>query len=129
MPLRANYARCSFQQQLGPSADSLDLPWAEYSGDSTAPVTFDIATDDPVEPYVEMQVYDVAEFSHEIRLNGTALSGFDIAPGEGWQYWMDTIDPTYMKQGENTLQFARDTTTDDAFVVGTATVHWKEPLD
>ena len=126
---RATYARCPVQQHLGPDADSLDVPWAEFSGDRSDPVPFSVPTADPVEPYVEMQVYDVAAFSHEILLNGTALTGFDIAPGDGWQYWMDTIDATYMNPGETTLQFARDTATDDAFVVGTATVHWKEPVD
>ncbi len=126
---RANYARCSVQQHLGPDAESLDVPWAEFSGDSSDPVSFTVPTADPVDPYVEMQVYDVAEFTHEIRVNGTPLSGFDIAPGEGWQYWMDTVDAADMVAGENTLQFARDTATDDAFVVGMATVHWKEPVD
>ena len=81
---RVNYARCSVQQHLGPDADSLDVPWAEFPGDSSDPVPVSVPTADPVEPYVEMQVYDVTAFSHEIRLNGTPLSGFDIAPGEGW---------------------------------------------
>lgn len=126
---RANYARCPFQQHLGPDRDSLDVPWAEFSGDSTDPASFTVPTAQPVDPYVEMQVYDVGEFTHEILLNGTTLSGFDIAPGDGWNYWMDTIDPAGMAEGENTLRFARDTATDDAFVVGTANVHWTEPVD
>ena len=129
MSHRANYARCSFQQHLGPSADSLDVTWADFSGDSTDQVTFTVPTDAPVEPYVEMQVYDVSEFSHEIRVNGTELTGFDIAPGEGWQHWMDTIADTQLQEGTNTLQFRRDRDTDDAFVVGTAVVHWKEPVE
>ena len=129
MTHRANYARCTFQQQLGPSADSLDVPWADFAGDSTDTITFEVPTDTPTEPYVEMQVYDVGEFSHEIRLNGDPLSGFDVAPGEGWQYWMDTIAATQFREGENTIQFRRDRDTDDAFVVGTAIVHWKEPVE
>ncbi|MBX0296083.1 DUF7383 domain-containing protein [Haloarcula nitratireducens] len=129
MSHRANYARCTFLQHLGPSEDSLDVPWAEFSGDSTDRVTFDVPTDAPSEPYVEMQVYDVSEFGHEIRLNGESLSGFDIAPGEGWNYWMDTISTDHLRLGENTLQFRRDVDTDDAFVVGTAIVHWKEPVE
>ena len=52
---------------------------------------FEVPAADPVDPYVEMQVYDVEAYSHERHLDGDPLSGFDIAPGEGWQYWMDTI--------------------------------------
>ena len=129
MSHRANYARCSFQQHLGPTADSLDVSWAEFSGNSTDRVSFAVSTDAPVEPYVEMQVYDVSEFSHEIRVNGTELTGFDIAPGEGWQYWMDTIADTQLRQGHNTIQFRRDRDTGDAFIVGTVVVHWKEPVE
>jgi len=129
MTHRANYARCPFQQLLGPSADSLEVPWAEFSGDRTDPIGFEVPTDDPVEPYIEMQVYDVDEFSHEIYLNDESLSGFDVAPGEGWQYWMDTISGPQLRGGENTIQFRRDPGTDDAFVVGMAIVHWKEPVE
>jgi hypothetical protein len=39
-----------------------------------------------------MQVYDVSEFSHEIRVTGAELSGFNVAPGEGWQYWKEPIE-------------------------------------
>ncbi|WP_254272630.1 DUF7383 domain-containing protein [Haloarcula marina] len=129
MTYRANYARCSFQQHLGPSADSLDVPWADFTGNVSDPVTFEIPTDAPAEPYIEMQVYDVDEFTHEIHLNDQSLSGFDIAPGDGWQYWMDTIGAEQLQSGENTLRFERDRDTDDAFVVGTAVVHWKEPVE
>lgn len=129
MPLRANYARCSFQQQLGPSADSLDLPWAEYAGDSTDPVTFDVPTDNPVEPYVEMQVYDVDSYGHDVLVNDEALSGFDIPKGEGWQFWMDTVVPDRLQSGENKIRFRRDTDSRDAFAVGSVVVHWKEPRE
>ncbi|GGO02157.1 MULTISPECIES: DUF7383 domain-containing protein [Haloarcula] len=129
MTRRANYARCTFQQHLGPDEDSLDVPWAEFSGDSTDPVTFEVPTDVPAEPYVEMQVYDVDAFTHEICLNDEPLSGFDIAPGSGWQYWMDTVGADQLHAGANTLQFERDRDSDDAFVVGTAIVHWKEPAE
>lgn len=127
MSHRANYALCQFQQHLGPSADSLDVPWAEYSGDATDPATFEVPTADPTDPYVQMQVFDVGDFDHEIAVNGDPLSGFDIAPGEGWQLWMDTIRPDRLHAGENTLKFRRNADSDDAFVVGSVTVHWKRP--
>jgi hypothetical protein len=129
MSRRANYALCQFQQHLGPSADSLDVPWAEYTGDSTDPVSFDLPTSSPADPYVQMQVFEVEDFDHEIAVNGEPLSGFDIAPGKGWQLWMDTIAPERLHLGENTIQFRRDIDSKDAFVVGTVTVHWTEPIE
>ena len=75
-----------------------------------------------------MQVFDVEDFNHEIVVNGEPLSGFDIAPGEGWQLWMDTIAPEQLHLGENTIQFRRNTDSADAFVVGSVTVHWTEPV-
>ncbi|MBV0902069.1 DUF7383 domain-containing protein [Haloarcula salina] len=129
MSRRATYALCQFQQHLGPSADSLDVPWAEYSGDATDPATFEVPTSRPTDPYVQMQVFDVADFDHEIVVNGEPLTGFDIAPGEGWQLWMDTISPDQLHAGENTLTFRRNADSDDAFVVGAVTVHWKQPVE
>ncbi len=61
MSRRANYALCEFQQHLGPAADSLDVPWAEYTGNSTDPVSFNIPTSSSADPYVEMQVFDVED--------------------------------------------------------------------
>lgn len=129
MSQQANYARLQFQQHLGPDPSSLDVPWADFAGDRTDRVSFAVPAEAPREPYVELQVYDVGAFTHEIQLNGTALSGFDIPPSEGWQYWMDTIGDGHLTSGENTLRLARDTETDDAFAVGTAIVHWKEPAE
>jgi len=126
---RANYAMVSLQEHLGPDREALDVPWATFSRDKTDVHTFEVPTDDPVEPYVQMQVYDVESYDHELLVNGTALSGFDMPAEHGWQYWMDTITDGRLREGENTLQFRRDTDTDDSFVVGTLTVNWKEPVD
>ncbi|MFC7026698.1 hypothetical protein ACFQJ5_02380 [Halomicroarcula sp. GCM10025324] len=128
MPHRANYARCTFQQHLGPTVDSLDVPWAEFTGDETDVRTFEVPTADPRDPYVEMQVFDVGDYGHEILVNGASLSGFDIATADRWQYWMDTLEADHLREGENTLQFRRNAAGDDAFVVGTAIVHWREPV-
>ncbi|MFC6863124.1 hypothetical protein ACFQGE_06570 [Halomicroarcula sp. GCM10025817] len=129
MPYRANYARCAFQQHLGPSADSLDVPWAEFTGDASDERIFEVPTADPRDAYVEMQVFDVGDYGHDILVNGAALSGFDIATGDRWQYWMDTLAVDHLREGENTLQFRRNTDGDDAFVVGTVIVNWREPVE
>jgi hypothetical protein len=129
MTRRANYALVNFMTQLGESAGDLDTPWAEFAGNQTAPQSFEVTTDDPTEAFVQLQAYDVGKFGHEIVVNGEPLSGFDIPPSPGWQAWMDSVTGASLTGGENTLQVRRDTATEDAFVIGTATVHWKEPAD
>ena len=119
----------SFQDHLGPDQDGLDVPWASFAGDETETQTFHVPTDEPIDSYVEMQVYDVGTYDHDLLINGDPLSGFDVPAGEGWQYWMDTVTATRLREGENEIQFRRDVDSDDSFVIGTATVHWREPLD
>ena len=126
---RANYALVSFQEHLGPDEEGLDVPWASFSGDKTDAHTFDVPTADPREAYVQMQVYDVGTYDHDVVINGDALSGFDVPAREGWQYWMDTVTAARLEDGQNTIRFRRNTDSDDSFVVGTVAVHWKEPVE
>jgi len=129
MTRRANYALVNFMELLAEEETDLDTPWAEFAGNRTDQHRFTVPTDDPTEGFVQLQAYDVAEFGHEILVNGQPLSGFDIPPSSGWQCWMDSITGAPLVNGENTVRVRRDDTTDDAFVIGTATVHWKEPVD
>ena len=126
---RANYALLSLQEHLGPDSDGLDVPWATFAGDKTDEHRFDVPTDEPRESFVQMQVYDVGTFDHDLLVNGEALSGFDVPTGDGWQYWMDTITAARLRKGANTIQFRRDAESTDNFVVGTVTVNWKEPVE
>jgi hypothetical protein len=41
---------------------------------------------------------------------------------------MDSVTGAALVEGTNTVRVRRDADTDDAFVIGTATVHWKEPV-
>lgn len=125
---RANYALVTVLEQFGPAADALDVPWADYAGDESSVYEF-VVPDDVTEAYVEVQAYDVGSFDHEIVLNGDPLTGFDLPPAEGWQYWMDAITETGLRGGENTLQIRRDTSSTDAFAVGNVVVNWKEPVE
>ena len=125
---RADYATVELQEHFGQNGESLSVPWAEFVGDEGEEHTFTVPTDDAVDPYLELQAYDVEEFGHEIRINGVALSGFDIPPADGWQHWMDTLSGVSLAEGENRIRIQRDTGTTDAFVVGVAVVHWREPV-
>ena len=125
---RANYALLPVLEQLGPS-EQRGLPWAEFAGNRSSALEFEVPTDDVVDPYVEVQAYDVGQYGHEILVNGDPLTGFDLPPGEGWQQWLDAITGASLAAGTNTIQIHRDTATDDAFAVGNLIVHWKEPVE
>jgi hypothetical protein len=125
---RANYTTVYVGAQLGPEGADLGLEWASDAGDATEPLPFEVPTADPRDAYVGLQAYDVGTYGHEIRVNGESLSGFDVPPNEGWQYWVDTVTGASLAEGDNELRIVRDADTRDAFAVGTITVHWKEPV-
>lgn len=124
---RANYALVEFGEHLGPDASALSVEWAEFVGNRTTEREFHVPTADPTDAYLQLQAYDVGTFDHDILVNGEPLSGFDVPPASGWQCWMDAVTGTDLVEGENTIQFRRDEGSRDSFVVGTVTVHWREP--
>lgn len=128
MRARANYATIYVGAELAPESRTLDLEWADDAGNRTDAHEFDVPTDDPRDAYVGIQAFDVDTYGHEVVVNGEPMSGFDIPPDDGWQYWVDTLTGTSLVEGVNTLEIARDRASRDAFAVGTVTVHWKEPV-
>ncbi len=126
MHTRANYTTVYVGAQLAPEKRKLNLDWADDAGDKTDEHEFTVSTPDPADALVGIQAFDVGEYGHEIVINGESLSGFDIPPNDGWQYWVDTITGARLQEGTNTLRIVRDTSTRDAFAVGTVTIHWKE---
>lgn len=124
-PPRATYATVYVGTELDPD-HRLDLEWATHAADETDRFEFEVVGADPHDAIVGVQAFDVGAYGHEIRVNGEALTGFDIPPNDGWQYWVDTVTGAELRQGTNTLQIARDTATDDAFAIGTVVVQWKE---
>jgi hypothetical protein len=119
----ANYATIYVGATLGPR--TLDLDWAADAGDATDDFEFEVQAADPIDAYVGLQAFDVGTYGHEIQVNGESLSGFDIPPNDGWQYWVDTLTGASLHEGTNQLCIVRDTASDDSFAVGTVTVHWK----
>jgi hypothetical protein len=126
---RANYALVDVEEHLGENRRELDIPWAEFVGDRSSKYTIEVPVDEPIDPYVGVQAFDVGEYGHEIYVNDEPLSGFDLPPAEGWQYWIDRITGAALEDGENTVSIGRDTETDDGFVIGTLDVHWKGPIN
>lgn len=125
----ANYALVYVGAHLGEDPAKLDVEWAEFVGDETADYEFEVPTPDATDAYIGLQVFDVGAYGHELVVNDEPLTGFDIPPGSGWQYWVDAITEGSLVQGVNTIRIARDAGSDDNFVVGTATIHWKEPIE
>jgi hypothetical protein len=126
---RANYAVVYVGAQLGPEGRSLGLDWAEQVGDETAVYEFEVPTDDTHEPFVGLQAFDVGSYGHEIEINGETLSGFDIPPSDGWQYWVDSLTGAALHEGTNTIRIRRDRDADDTFAIGTVRIHWKEAVE
>ena len=127
---RANYATVYVGSQLGPEGAELNLmDGATDAGDATDALEFEVPTDRPADAYIGIQAYEVGEYGHQIEINESALSGFDIPPNDGWQYWVDTLSGAELVEGTNTVRIRRDEDSDDSFAVGTVTVHWKEPVD
>jgi hypothetical protein len=125
----ANYALVDIEEHLGENRNGLDVPWATFVGDRSSEHTVSITAETTLEPYVGVQAFDVGTYGHEIYVNGDPLSGFDLPPADGWQYWIDRITGAALSKGENTIRIERDADTDDGFVIGTLGIHWKEPLD
>lgn len=125
---RPNYALVEFGEHLGETKSDLDMEWAEFVGNRTTERSFVVPTDEATDAYLELQAYGVNSFDHEILINDSPVSGFDIPPSSGWQYWMDAITGPDLIEGENTIQVRRDGESDDNFVVGTVIVHWREPV-
>ncbi|WP_336001014.1 DUF7383 domain-containing protein [Halorientalis halophila] len=125
---RADYRLLNVREHLGEKPEALDVPWAEFAGDESTTQTFRVPTDDVIDPYLELQVYGVDAYGHDVVINDQSLSGFDLPPCEGWQYWMVRVSVPALRQGENSLCVRRDPDTHDEFVVGTVTVNWREPL-
>jgi hypothetical protein len=115
-------------EYLGPAPDSLDVQWADFVGDRSTRQEFTVPGADATDVYLELQVFDVGEYGHEIVLNDEPLAGFDIPPADGWQYWMDSLSERTLSE-TNTLSIHRDASTTDAFAVGNVVVNWREPIE
>lgn len=126
---RANYVLVDCNEHLGENRRDLDVPWADFVGDRSGTHTFEVPVETTIDPYVGIQAFDVGAYGHEIYFNDEPLSGFDLPPVNGWQYWVDRITGAALQKGENTVRVTRDTETSDGFAIGTLGVHWKEPLD
>jgi len=75
--------------------------------------------------YLLITAHNVSIQSHEIRINNSNLSGWDIPiHNPGWQTWMDRIQPGVLHSGTNMITITR--TSNDDFTVKDIVVNWRE---
>lgn len=129
MNYRANYALVTVGSHLGPDKQAIDVPWADFVGDATPEFEFEVPTGEATDAYIGLQAFRVGSYGHEILINGESLSGFDVPPADGWQYWEDALTHAELQEGTNTLRVVRDEDSDDSFAVNNVTVHWREPVE
>lgn len=126
MSTQSDFGLITFWEHLGDKKGDLSTS-ATWVGDRTTVRNFNIDGVPQGKGYVLVQAYDVHEGSHQILINGQALPGMDIPKEVGkWQTWMDEIPSGIMKQGNNTIQIRRDTSTGDNFIIRTVAIHWRE---
>jgi len=129
MALRADYRLVMFHEHLGDKAKDIKVSWAPFVGNQTTVRNFYIDGVPTGEAFLILQVYDIHSSGHKILINGTDLGGFDIPKAPGvWQIWMDRIDTTKLKQGNNSIQIVRDANTGDNFIVGSVLIQWRESV-
>lgn len=126
---RSDYVLLEVSEMLGPHAEAMDVEWAEFVGDKSSELDFEVPTADARDGYVTIQALDVSEYGHEVVVNGEPLTGFDLPPHDGWQTWMDVISGPELVEGTNTLRFRRDEDSRDSFVIGSVRVTWREPVE
>ena len=127
MALRSDFRLIHFLEHLGDKAGDIKAPWAKFVGNQTTVRNFYIDGTPAWEAYLVVQLYDVHNYGHKILINGHDLGGWDIPPAvDKWQVWMDVIDVTKLKKGNNTVQIVRDASTGDNFLVGSVAIHWRE---
>jgi len=127
MALRSDFRLVVFNEHLGDKAGDIKAGWANFVGNQTTIRNFYIDGYPTNEAYLILQAYDIHKSGHKILINGQDLGGFDIPPDPGkWQTWMDRIDTTKLKKGNNTIQIVRDASTGDNFIVCMVIIHWRE---
>jgi hypothetical protein len=129
MALHGNFAIVRFDQLLGPKDTGIADPDIPFVGNQTSEREFWIDGMPAGEGYVLIQAADVGSYGHRILINGVDLPHHDLNPESARQTWrlsMDIIPDGILAQEANTIQIVRDSSTEDDFVVGSATIHWRE---
>ena len=124
---KANFTIVVFNEHLGNNVADLNAPAFTFVGNQTILKSFNIPGISTDSGYLIIQVLDVKNQGHRIRVNGTDLPGIDIVRTREneWQDVMDVIPAGILQQGNNTIQILRASGGDN-ILVGNAVINWKE---
>ena len=125
MPSCSNFVVITFWEHLGNKRGDLSTS-ATWVGDQTTIRNFNIEGVPEGDGYVLIQAYNIHDPTHRVLINGQNLGGRDIPKDTSWQTWMDRIEPGKLRQGNNTIQIVRDTSTGDNFIIKSVAIHWTE---
>lgn len=127
MAMRGDFTNRTFGEELGDIAGQLSKPGFVFKGDESSKKEFEIEGN-PTGGYLLMQVYDIHDSKHRVKINNNYLPGSTEVHGEPgrWETWMEEIPGGFLKKGNNTIQFVRDTSVGDNFLIATVAIHWRE---
>ena len=121
---RADFQVFTVKEHLGDNQGDINTDF-EFQGQFSSKRNFFIGQDPFLSGYVEYQVSHVDHLSHEILINGHPLPAVDIhKTGSGLQTHTDIIPHSFLKRGDNTIQFQRKG--GDNFLIHHVIVHWRE---
>ncbi len=125
--LRADFEVISFWEHLGDKAGDINTS-AKFVGNQTTVRNFSIGQPPLGRGYITLQLFDVHDGGHHIKINGQELGGADIrkhSKAGYWLTWTDVIGYGILKQGNNTIQIVRAGGGDN-FIVDSVIVNWRE---
>ena len=125
---RADFQVFTFNEHLGDNQSDINTDF-DFQGSSSSVKTFFIGQEPFRSGFVQYQVSHVDSLSHEILINGQPLPAVDVyrtgqGRDTGLQTHTDVIPSSFLRQGDNTIQFRRLGT--DNFLIHHVIVHWRE---
>jgi hypothetical protein len=127
MALRADFEVINFWEHLGDKKGDINTS-AKFVGDQSTVRSFYIGQRPLGAGFVTLQLFDIQNSGHHIKINGQELAGMDIPKhpaADRWLTWTDTIESGILRQGSNTIQIVR-TSSGDNFIVRSVIVNWRE---
>jgi hypothetical protein len=120
------------QQHLGDNKNDIFAPGYPYRGDVSDTFNFTIDNDPTGKAYLLVQIFGSYFEGHTILINGKNVTSpegnFGNSGTMNWSTLTVLINDNTLKQGQNTIQFLRNPSTEDNFLIDNVVVNWKYQL-
>ena len=125
---RADFQVFTMNEHLGDNQSDINTDFT-FKGQFSSVKTFLIGQEPFRSGFVQYQVSHVDELGHEILVNNQPLPGIDVhrtgqGKHTGLQTHTDIIPSSFLKKGNNTIQFKRSG--GDNFLIHHIIVNWRE---